>query len=772
MDVIQRAPIDVGPEVEYFARALDETLSQRPGLSRAKVFKLINAYHTYSRDRLAALKKTVKGQALRDGSSPRDDMDMDDADDEATAYQTGSDNIARWEFETQTWDLLRRILPIRYPEEPFCSSKSSPKPQTRKEYWDDFLISEPVAVERKAVLEWLQSTADSGPTIDEIIKELQESSDRGDIMAYGWIHTRSAIKKTKIVHAWPNVLDHESRAVSDVHVSSNGIPLVSQLDPDATTRQRRKLAQQDEYFEKAIWFGCFELLRRGKSANEISEWCRERTEAWRAVSMSALPLSQQEELDDGSTFNPEAIILWRRMSYALARQGGTDDYERAVYGILSGDISSVEKVCKTWDDLVFAHYNALLRTQFDNYLTKKCPSEAAASICQTFSSFNALQFHGDPHSVHESLVNSIGPASSPLSKPLVPSKALQAAIITDTFDNYIFQQGLVLAQQANAAAQGQGSKIIRDFGSNDTSIKESSFVGLGDHDALRLVAHIYIITNALDQLSRGSDDFSSLVFDSRRQVQQNVVAAYTIIMRISGLDYLVPLYSSKLDGVRVYEVLTRNLIHVVDRGQREVQLELMSKLGLDPRKFVTLQPKFLLSDIEETGQNIYDYSSCDKFSIVEPGPPNLKFGRHLALDFIGDDPEDIDSKDEWLIRSLEWLVVADGVWEETLEYGVKIYKYFLGHRKLLAARTLADRVPCLEVLANKAAIVMDEEYRDDPAWFDILEVQVSDADPLDEVTVHQNLVATAARTFWQLECLIRTLDILETVSALTQIVRE
>ena len=29
----------------------------------------------------------------------------------------------------------------------------------------------------------------------------------------------------------------------------------------------------------------------------------------------------------------------------LARKGGGDEYERAVYGILSGDISSVEPVC-------------------------------------------------------------------------------------------------------------------------------------------------------------------------------------------------------------------------------------------------------------------------------------------------------------------------------------------------------------------------------------------------------------------------------------------
>src|SRR5690606_38020910 len=145
--------------------------------------------------------------------------------------------------------------------------------------------------------------------------------------------------------------------------------LVTQLDPDAMTRQARKLETQDDFFERAIWLGCFEMLRRGYSMAEIREWCSVRTELWRAASLAPLPLANTED-EDQPDFDPRWLVRWRRMCFSTARDGGTSDYDRAVYGLLAGEIASVEKVCETWDDLLFAHYNALLRTRFDSYLVK------------------------------------------------------------------------------------------------------------------------------------------------------------------------------------------------------------------------------------------------------------------------------------------------------------------------------------------------------------------------------------------------------------------
>ncbi|KAJ2905074.1 Nucleoporin Nup107 [Zalerion maritima] len=786
MDSLSETRIQVGHEVEFFARHLDDALAPRSNHHdrRSRIFKLVGAYHAYANKRVGELKKEKKSgnrgeipvtheeSTAHDSISPRDhSMDVDDAEDIALSRPEQDDpHLSQWELEAQTWDLLRRLLPLRYPND--ASRPSTPRrkaqAQTRKEYWTEFLRSDPIAVERKAVVEWLQATADSGPDMDEMVKDLQKNSERGDIMAYGWIHTRSAIKKTKIIHAWPHVLDPDTRAVSDVHVNDSGTPLVTQLDPDSTTRQRRRLQQQDEYFERAIWLGCFELLRRSKSTAEISEWCRERTEAWRAVSMSALPLSgADDEVDDGSPFDPSSIVLWRRMSYALARQGGANDYERAVYGILSGDIPSVEKVCRGWDDMLFAHYNALLRTQFDNYLIQKCPAEFIASVCQTFPSFNALQFHGDAQTLSQSLADTLGPTSHHISRLSNPIKALQAAIVTGTLDKFMLRQGLVLASQANEA---QESKIIQDYGLTDPTPDKSGFAGLSDHHALRIISHVRIITNALDRMASCGDTLAAPpILDTHQQVQQNVVVAYVIIMRISCLDHLIPLYCSKLDGPRVYEVLSRNLIHLTDQQQREIQLELMKKLGLEPAKFVKLQPQLLLADVCDQ-QSLEDCSACSGFKILDDGPPSLKYGRRLLLDFIGEDPDKVELPDEWLIRSMEWLLIVDGVWGATFSFGVRLYKYFLGHLKLAAARSLAERVPCSTIFSHKAGAPVPEDA--DPSWFEGFEAAYADADQLRDNAALTSQMLVVAKPYWELECLARMLDIIETVSALMEISRE
>ncbi len=221
---------------------------------------------------------------------------------------------------------------------------------------------------KKIILEWLQNSASQGPPIDEVVRDLQRNAERGDILAHGWLHTRSKIKMQKGVNGYQGVIDPDDPNLVDSHLSSN--TLITQLDPDAMTRQGRRLEPEDEFFERAIWLGCFEMLRRGSSMADIRDWCSVRTELWRAATISPLPLSNPED-EEQSDFDPNALVLWKRMCFAAARDGGTGDYDRAVYGLLAGDLPSVEKVCKSWDDFLFAHYNSVLRSQFDSFLVRR-----------------------------------------------------------------------------------------------------------------------------------------------------------------------------------------------------------------------------------------------------------------------------------------------------------------------------------------------------------------------------------------------------------------
>lgn len=668
----QESTIRAGDQVDYFAAQLDRyntDLTPSSAEKRAQVFKLVDCYYTYARKRADRLReRQPRERSLRGGSRRRSgsaDMEVDEIDDGLL------DEVRRVEEEAQTWDLLRRILPLRYRD----SVASQPKTvddastKTRRQWWNEFLVSDSVARERKIVLEWLQSSASYGPPIDEVVSDLQQSAERGDILAHGWLHTRHKIKLQKSVNGYQGVLDPRDPAAAESHLASN--TLITQLDPDAVTRQARKLEPQDEFFERAIWLGCFEMLRRGCSMPEIREWCSVRTELWRAASIAPLPLSNPED-EEQLEFKPSSLVLWRRMCFATAREGGTSDHDRAVYGLLAGDLPSVEKVCRSWDDFLFAHYNALLRTQFDSFLVKRGGDDAAGAAPQ-FPAFNAVQHHSDPMTVGKRLITSLETDPRTSKEAARAAKALQGAIVANEVDGHLYRQGVMLSKHAN---QRQKSKLIPELSlPAQDKFDPAKYIDLADHEGLRIVAHVVIIISTLDRLGGFTND--SGLFQARHQAQEHIIAAYISYLRLANLEEMIPLYCSKLSGNRLYETLSRNLIHIVDDGARARQLTIMRKLGLDLAQFAKRQPRIYLDDMED---GLLSCEAKGRFKILESGPATLKYGRVVKPDFFGEDAEFVDQEDDVIIRSMEWLMLVPGAFVETCTYAIRIYKYFLSMR--------------------------------------------------------------------------------------------
>ncbi|KAL7628249.1 Nucleoporin nup84 [Parahypoxylon ruwenzoriense] len=747
-------------DAEEFARGLDSLSFARvtPAEKRDEIFRLVDTYYQYATDKVHALRKS-QGQfsrgALRrlDEASSQDSMDLDDVENRPES-PAEAERLKSWELEAQTWDMLRRLLPLRYP-----NNKNAFKPthhgvsrfQSCAELWDDFLRTDPTAQERKAILECLQTSADgSRMDIDELVRDYQQRAERGDIIAYGWLHTRSAIKMQKKVNGWSGALDPNASDVGQI-LRNGSNPLVTQLDPDVATRQSRKLQPEDEYFERAIWLGCYELLRRGRSMTEIRDWCIERTEVWRAISMSAMPLSKDDG-GDGFTCDPLSMLLWRRTCFALARQGGTDDFERAVYGILSGDIQSVEKVCEEWDDFVYAHFNALLRTQFDAYLTKRSPSDATAAITQSLPAFNAVQFHGDASSVGERLVKSLETNPKTSVEAKTPMKTLQAAIVSNSLDEYAYELGRALAKSANSVDL---SPLIPSFDGLDLEdVDKARFVKLTDHNGLRILVHVYLIMSSLNELDNVAHPESS----ERRKVQESVIAAYVSTLRLTGLTDLMPLYCRQLQGEKALFTLSRNVTKVTDQHEREVLLRLMEKLGMDIAEFIQFQPRSLLQKHPDTEVR---HPPFGRLTILSNDSPTLKYGRALKPDFFGEIPEKLNSVDEELIQSLEWFLLIDGLWYETFQAGTAIYKRFLKQFNLHAARALSERVRCSEIFIKKAGLVIADDS--DVSWFDEVRANAA-AGSLEGRGLGEEEVA-AAQSFFEMECLIRALDAMETIAS-------
>lgn len=648
--------IDAGPEVDQFARFLDSCLAAKgqPQEKRQQLLSLPRKYHEVVVKRLRKLQpRTHNG-----------DVDMMNEDEEdAGSSQEEARECERLSKEAQTWDLLSRVLPLRHPE-PNAATSMTPRSrlqqaadQSNPSLLEPFFRDNPVAKERKAVLQWLQTNASSGPSIDDLTRDLQHSADRGEIMAHGWVHTRGAIKLKKSMTGWPHLLDRQQSAKTmEAHTASNGAPLITQLDPDACSRQGRQLQPEDAFFERAIWLGCFEHLRRGSSLNEIRDWCSERTETWRAISMSGMLLSAKDE-DFVDCTSAASLALWRRMCYALAHKGPSDSYEAAVYGLLSGDISTVEKVATTWEDFLFTHYNALLRAQIDTYILQQCPPAEAANMLQSFPSFNAVQSYGEGDHVEGKILHSLSLKEGPKKELLDPYKSLHSAILSRRLDDHFLEQGRALSPSSSQAGV-------------------DGYFKADEYDGLRVIAHIYALATLLEGFDAQYAAVEPLPKTSdRRATEGNIISQYASFLRRASLEELIPTYCAILRVPQRYDVLSANLILEEDYGRRQTLLALMDKTGIDVTEFVEAQTGYYYDKVVESQPT--DASGAIAFHCLGDGSSSARVGRGMKADFFGEDEDDIEPNHAYLVRSIEWLKSVPATWPSVLDWGTAAYKIFL-----------------------------------------------------------------------------------------------
>ncbi|OAF60965.1 nuclear pore complex subunit [Pseudogymnoascus destructans] len=752
---LREAANRVGREVEKFAEVLDgyNPLKAVDDADRKDMtFDLIDSYHGIAIEAVKRLRAQHKrrqiGQTGRKNilgftaDHDEDAMDEDGSDDQELIESNPKitpEDLKRWEQEARTWDLLRRMTILQYGPPQTQDAPPIHRYSSERHIWTSFLQNDTLGLERHTVLEWLKNTADeSGEDIDLLVQELQQNAERGDITAHGWLHTKSAIKNQKRLHAWPYILDPTNPDVSRVlRNASKTEALVTQLDPDAPIRQNLNLEAPDQYFERAIWRGCYELLRRGKSGEDIREWCQDRQEIWRAVSMSGFPDddSQNDTADHGSR------ALWRRMCHALAKRGGSDIYETAVYGILAGDFWSVAPICKSWDDQMFVHYNSLIRSQYEAFVLKNFPSRAPQDQVQSIEAFDAISFHGDPVTVGPRTVDLLNAKPELIKEAQQPLKMLQGVLIANTFRDFIREQGIAISKAANAQ---DTSKLIDDLQTDPKNEDKVVYIKTEDFDSLRVLAHMVLAFKSLGMTFGNEKDTYAI---------ESVVVAYISFLRLAGKEELIPLYAAQLSDARTYSTLSRELLDVTDPDQRITQIKLMKELGLDVQRFVRLQAAFLLVDYPDQTPG---YPAARTFSILVPGQhSNQGLSQKLRPNFIGNA---VARPEALLIRAFEWHLLVDGMWSETFRTGTALFVRFFKHGHVAAARELAGCMPSRDIAAAKTPVLLGET----------LELsQLADCgDGTDLESLLRKHMADEARAYVELEGLVNALDFIEGVAGI------
>ncbi|KAG0315535.1 Nucleoporin nup84 [Linnemannia gamsii] len=166
-------------------------------------------------------------------------------------------------------------------------------------------------------------------------------------------------------------------------------------DPDATTRDGVKLDEHNQRVEHDLLQTVWEYIRRGQ-VQKAKDACEKAGEPWRAESISGGDLysvstaftDPQYDREEGPIGN-KTRGLWKGTCYALAKETASDQYERAIYGALCGDIPSVLPVCSSWEDHAWARYNALVESMVEDRLSqfnRGGPSKALPIPTTTFTS--------------------------------------------------------------------------------------------------------------------------------------------------------------------------------------------------------------------------------------------------------------------------------------------------------------------------------------------------------------------------------------------------
>ncbi len=680
----------VGQQVEQFAEALDKFNVKKRKSKRVdqhQVFDLVKEYRNIALGTVKSLKR-VHGEQLQEqlrasrnveakqsaGQTGTRDNNMDS---QLLSLPTPADDLRRWQLEAQTWELLEVLLEARHRGHSLEDQKLknlAGKPHrysSEREVWTQFLAEDDLAWERHTVLDWLAKCADTdGQNIEDIVENFQSGSERGTgLWAHGWLYTKEAVKAQKRLRAWPQTLDPTFPNISNTHLSSDRTEtLVTQLDPDATTRQDRELERQDEYFESAIWLACWEMIRRGKSWESIREWCQERVEGWRAISVrgysSQLSTSHRDETADLPTNGVASVqsgTLWRRMCYAAAKSSCFSAYESAVYGALSGDIDTVEQVCRHWDDFIYAYYNALLLHQFDTFLQSEQGNYLSPNLAKRFNAPNCSVFHDDPQSIGRVLVHKLKTNRLTEGEAQDPLRTLQGCLIANTFDDFVRQQGVVFSSVA--AASGK-TKIIPPGNFGLRNDKDTTYIAIDDYDSIRVVTHMIFVFQDLGMDFRQGRHCTEV---------ENIVVAYVDFLKLAGKTGTLPLYASRLSQQRAIICLAREVNDIVVPQERKMLMVLMKQLDIHVTSVLQMQIRQILSDMVKAGEA--GTQPAHTFSIFdEPSSGQRLMIRPIRRDFIG---HDISENEQGLLRCFEWYLLLEGQWPTTVGTGSILYKHFL-----------------------------------------------------------------------------------------------
>jgi len=700
----------VGGEVESFAAELDTWANDKEKTQYQATVELVGECRNIAKERVETLRKDYDAENKRElaDSTAHRVNDMADApmagehdifgqSSQSTALHRQSSaarlsdelhQLRQWQAELATWDLVRIVIEQHYPDpesdpakakrERLAEAGGTKQYSKNSEIWDRFLLEDDRAKEKALVLRWLEQTARNDRSdLPSITTELERQSGRGaHTWTSGWLDTKGRIKQAKRLEAAQTTIKPDSVKLMTADGTHN---LVTQLDPDAPARQSRHLERPDDFYERALWMVCYEMLRRGMPWDQICDWAQHRNEAWRGVSVGA---ACEAHPDGGPNLSgPTVGYMFRRMCFYAAR-GAQSPYEGAVYGLLSGDVKLAQAACRTWDDHLHAHYNALLLSRFDSYLQQEhagCRARVTQNLAQKFVFQDAVAKLGDWQHASRNVVDALKQQKSTAAEATEPFKLIQGALIAGNVHELVLMVGIAIAdmfatdERPNNLMLHPDSQVTargpKPESNKRTFLAEPHHQALAtDSHALRVLVHIFIVfRNGLH-----CGPMVELTRDSRTwMATDNVIVAYIELLRVAKKYMVIPAYAAQLSDDRIVHCLARVLPDIKNGDEQRSYINVFKRCNVDMTDSIVESILFAQNNAGLTrfDENMHSQiiNPISHFKILEPAPPDKLSpwpGYRIRQGFAG---TAIGAEEDAIIEALQWLQYAANDYEKTFE---------------------------------------------------------------------------------------------------------
>ena len=580
--------------------------------------------------------------------------------------QHALEELQRCEQEHQIWCLFEELIPIRYPATTSPGTQETVLPGTVHgnsrfaadgDDFTQFIQKDGEARERLVVMKWLEECSGRSGSPEIIEDELEKRSKRGkDLWSSGWINTREKIKSIKRLRSWDTSTDTLPHLPD-----SQGNAIVQQLDPDAVTRLQLALDPQDQDFNNAFWLICFEYLRRGLPMDKLLEWCELCNETATAVTLGMFT-EVNEGAESGS--NAVARYRWRKTCLAAASQRGLHASEAAVFGLLGGDLRSVEGRCADWKDLCHAHLNADIIGRYRSHIKERFNARLPPDQLHNFGDRQPLDLG----------LNLDQTISSVKEHHLIRSRAstytsssvIQMALISDTLPRLLMEQGAGLAYEAVERNDyiHPGSMVPpnqSDLFSNIQKVQKLT----GDPEALRILTHIFIVFRLL-----GVRYAHGQIHDLWSEAAENVCAWYVQLLYSTQDYHLIPVYACNVHPDLGAHVTAKTMTAIQDDQQRAHFLRSMEECHMDVFGILDLQMQYAFGWFTNNEELDEDVAYLQLLEDAE-GPmwPGKRIQSSETLE--------LTDREEILLSCGEWFTLAHGEWFNTFNSLLQIMEHFL-----------------------------------------------------------------------------------------------